>query len=364
MEPNGKSPEQEHPKKAFGWAARDTSGVLSPFKFSRRATGETDVTFKVLYCGICHSDLHMAKNEWGSSVYPLVPGHEIVGVVTQVGSKVQRFKVGDKVGVGCLVGSCHSCDNCANDLENYCSKTILTYGAKDRDGTITYGGYSDIMVADEHFVLRIPENLPLDAGAPLLCAGITVYSPLKYYGLDKPGMHVGVVGLGGLGHMAVKFAKAMGVNVTVISTSPNKKKEAIEHLGADSFLVSRDQDQMQAAIGTLDGIIDTVSAQHPLLPLINLLKPHGKIVTVGAPEKPLELPVFPLLLGRKLVGGSNIGGLKETQEMLDFAAKNNIKADIEVVPVDYVNTAMERLLKADVKYRFVIDIGNTMNSSA
>ncbi|GAV84221.1 ADH_zinc_N domain-containing protein/ADH_N domain-containing protein, partial [Cephalotus follicularis] len=309
-------------------------------------------------------DFCINKNEWGSSVYPFGPGHEIVGVVTEVGSKVQRFKVGDKVGVGCLVGSCHSCDNCANDIENYCSKTILTYGAKDHDGTITYGGYSDIMVADEHFVLRIPENLPLDVGAPLLCAGITVYSPLKYYGLDKPGMHVGVVGLGGLGHMAVKFAKAMGVNVTVISTSPNKKKEAIEHLGADSFLVSRDQDQMQAAIGTLDGIIDTVSAQHPLLPLINLLKPHGKIVTVGAPEKPLELPVFPLLLGRKLVGGSNIGGLKETQEMLDFAAKNNIKADIEVVPVDYVNTAMERLLKADVKYRFVIDIGNTMNSTA
>ncbi|GAV85467.1 ADH_zinc_N domain-containing protein/ADH_N domain-containing protein [Cephalotus follicularis] len=364
MATNGKSPEQGHPKKAFGWAARDTSGVLSPFKFSRRATGETDVTFKVLYCGICHSDLHMAKNEWGFSIYPLVPGHEIVGVVTEVGSKVQRFKVGDKVGVGCLVGSCHSCDNCANDLENYCSKTILTYGAKDRDGTITYGGYSDIMVADEHFVLRIPENLPLDAGAPLLCAGITVYSPLKYYGLDKPGMHVGVVGLGGLGHMAVKFAKAMGVNVTVISTSPNKKKEAIEHLGADSFLVSRDQDQMQAAIGTLDGIIDTVSAQHPLLPLISLLKPHGKLVTVGAPEKPLELPVFPLLLGRKLIGGSNIGGLKETQEMLDFAAKHNIKADIEVIPMDYVNTAMERLLKADVRYRFVIDIGNTMNSSA
>ncbi|GAV90004.1 ADH_zinc_N domain-containing protein/ADH_N domain-containing protein [Cephalotus follicularis] len=364
MATNGKSPEQEHPKKAFGWAARDTSGVLSPFNFSRRATGETDVTFKVLYCGICHSDLHMAKNEWGFSIYPLVPGHEIVGVVTEVGSKVQRFKVGDKVGVGCLVGSCHSCDNCANDLENYCSKTILTYGAKDRDGTITYGGYSDIMVADEHFVLRIPENLPLDAGAPLLCAGITVYSPLKYYGLDKPGMHVGVVGLGGLGHMAVKFAKAMGVNVTVISTSPNKKKEAIEHLGADSFLVSRDQDQMQAAIGTLDGIIDTVSAQHPLLPLISLLKPHGKLVTVGAPEKPLELPVFPLLLGRKLIGGSNIGGLKETQEMLDFAAKHNIKADIEVIPMDYVNTAMERLLKADVRYRFVIDIGNTMNSSA
>ncbi|GAV91967.1 ADH_zinc_N domain-containing protein/ADH_N domain-containing protein [Cephalotus follicularis] len=359
-----KSPEEEHPKKAFGLAAKDPSGVLSPFKFSRRATGEKDVTFKVLYCGICHTDLHMVKNDWGFSTYPLVPGHEIVGVVTEVGSKVQKFKVGDKVGVGYLVGSCNSCDDCANDLENYCPKNIQTCGAKYHDGTITYGGYSDIMVADEHYVLRIPENLPLDATAPLLCAGITVYSPLKYYGLDKPGMHVGVVGLGGLGNVAVKFAKAMGINVTVISTSLKKKEEAIDHLGADSFLVSRDNDQMQAAMGTLDGIIDTVSAQHPLLPLISLLKRHGKLVMVGAPAKPLELPVFPLLAGRTLIGGSTIGGIKETQEMLDFAAKHNIKADIEVVPVDYVNTALERLSKADVRYRFVIDIGNTINSSA
>ncbi|XP_043805835.1 probable mannitol dehydrogenase isoform X2 [Manihot esculenta] len=240
-----KLPEEEHPKAAFGWAARDQSGVLSPFKFSRRATGEKDVSFKVLYCGMCHSDLHMVKNEWANSIYPLVPGHEIVGVVTEVGSKVEKFKVGDKVGVGCLVGSCHSCDNCTNNLENYCPQLILTYGAKYYDGTITYGGYSDTMVADEHFIVRIPDNMPLDATAPLLCAGITVYSPLKYYGLDKPGTHVGVVGLGGLGHMAVKFAKAMGAKVTVISTSPNKKQQAIECLGADSFLVSHDQDQMK-----------------------------------------------------------------------------------------------------------------------
>uniref|UniRef100_A0A2N9ES43 mannitol dehydrogenase n=1 Tax=Fagus sylvatica TaxID=28930 RepID=A0A2N9ES43_FAGSY len=330
-----KSPEVEHPNKAIAWAARDSSGQLSPLNFSRRATGEKDVTFKVLYCGICHSDLHMLKNEWGTSTYPLVPGHEIVGVVTEVGNKVQKFKVGDKVGVGCMVGSCHSCDNCANHLENYCPKMILTYAAKYYDGTTTYGGYSNIMVSDEHFVVRIPDNLPLDAAAPLLCAGITVYSPLKFYGLDKP----------------------------VISTSPNKKKEALEHLGADSFLVSKDQDQMQAAQGTLDGIIDTVSAQHPLLPLIGLLKTQGKLVMVGAPEKPLELPIFPLLMGRKLVGGSCIGGMKETQEMIDFAAKHNIAADIEVIPIDYVNTAMERLLKADVRYRFVIDIENTLKSN-
>lgn len=359
----GQAPEQEHPKNAFGWAARDTSGVLSPFHFSRRATGEKDVTFKVTHCGICHSDLHMIKNEWGNTIYPIVPGHEIVGVVTEVGSKVSKFKVGDKVGVGCMVGSCHSCDSCAIDLENYCPKVIMTYASKYHDGTITYGGYSDTMVADEHFVVRIPEGTPLDATAPLLCAGITVYSPLRFYGLDKPGMHVGVVGLGGLGHVAVKFAKAMGVKVTVISTSPSKKSEAIERLGADSFLVSRDQDEMQAAMGTLDGIIDTVSAVHPLMPLIGLLKSQGKLVLVGAPEKPLELPAFPLLNGRKIIGGSMIGGMKETQEMIDFAAKHNIRADIEVISADYVNTAMERLAKADVRYRFVIDVANTMKST-
>ncbi|KAM1818765.1 hypothetical protein ACFX11_000527 [Malus domestica] len=349
------SKEQEHPKKAFGWAARDSSGVFFPF--SRRETGDKDVIFRVLYCGICHSDLHMANNEWGISTYPLVP-------VTEVGSKVQKFNVGDKVGVGCMVGSCTSCENCSKHHENYCPKVILTYGAKYYDGTTTYGGYSDIMVANEHFVVRIPDNLPLDGVAPLPCAGITTYSPLRYFGLDKPGIHVGVVGLGSLGHVAVRFAKAMGVKVNVISTSPNKKDEAIEHLCADSFLVSRDEDQLnKLKWATLDGIIDTVSAVHPLLPLIGLLKSHGKLVMVGAPEKPLELPVIPVLSGRKIVAGSGIGGMKETQEMIDFAAKNNITADIEVIPMDYVNIAMERLLKADVRYRFVIDIGNTLKST-
>ncbi|XP_057978995.1 probable mannitol dehydrogenase [Malania oleifera] len=357
-----KSPEQEHPQKAFGWAARDPSGVLSPFKFSRRATGEKDVTFKVLYCGICHSDLHSLRNDWGNAKYPLLPGHEIVGIVTEVGNKVQKVKTGDKVGVGCMVGSCHSCDNCKHDLENYCPKMILTYATTYYDGTATYGGYSNMMVADEHFVVRIPENMPLDGGAPLLCAGITVYSPLKYYGLDKPGMHVGVVGLGGLGHVAVKFAKAFGVKVTVISTTPNKKNEAMEHLGADSFLVSRDQDQMTAAMSTMDGIIDTVSAVHPLMPLLGLLKSNGKLVMVGLPDRPLELPAFPLVMGRKQVAGSCIGGMKETQEMIDFAAKHNITTDIEVIPMDYVNIAMERLAKGDVRYRFVIDIGNTLTA--
>ncbi|KAI3959566.1 hypothetical protein MKW92_017439 [Papaver armeniacum] len=355
-----KSPAEEFPQKAFGWAARDTSGHLSPFKFSRRATGEEDVLLKVLYCGVCHSDLQFARNDWGTTTYPLVPGHEIVGVVTEVGNKVTKFKEGDKVGIGCLVGACQSCDNCTQDLENYCANMILTYNATYHDGSTNYGGYSDIMVANERYVVRFPDSLPLDAGAPLLCAGITVYSPMNYYGLGVPGKHLGIVGLGGLGHVAVKFAKAFGTKVTVISTSPDKKKEAIENLGADYFLVSRDPDQMQAAMSTMDGIIDTVSAVHPLLPLINLLKPHGKLVIVGAPEKPPELPLLPLLWGRKMVAGSCNGGMKETQEMINFAGEHNITADVEVIPLDYINNAMERLAKGDVRYRFVIDIANTL----
>ncbi|KAH9612395.1 hypothetical protein KSS87_007033 [Heliosperma pusillum] len=358
-----KSAEKEHPQKAFGWAATDSSGVLSPFKFSRRATGDKDVTFKVLYCGICHSDLHFIKNEWGNASYPVVPGHEFVGEVTEVGSKVKNFKVGDKVGVGCMVGSCLSCGSCEQGLENYCPKMILTYGSTYYDGTKTHGGYSNIMVVDEQFAVRIPENMQLDATAPLLCAGVTVYSPLKYFELDKPGLHIGVVGLGGLGHMAVKFGKAFGAKVTVISTSPNKKDEAISRLGADSFLVSREPEQMKAAMGTMDGIIDTVSAQHSILPLLGLLKSQGKLVLVGLPEKPLELPVFPLVGGRKIVAGSCIGGIKETQEMIDFSAKHGVKADVEVIAMDYVNTAMERLVKSDVRYRFVIDVGNTLKAA-
>ncbi|XP_015890543.3 probable mannitol dehydrogenase [Ziziphus jujuba] len=358
-----KAPEEEHPVKAFGWAARDSSGHLSPFNFSRRETGEEDVRFKVLYCGICHTDLHIIKNEWGFSHYPVVPGHEIVGEVTEIGSKVKKVKVGDKVGVGCLVGACHSCENCKNDLESYCPSLIYSYASTYHDGTRTYGGYSDSMVANERYVVRFPDSLPLDAGAPLLCAGITVYSPLKYFGLAEPGKHVGIVGLGGLGHVAVKFAKAFGAKVTVISTSPSKKNEALQHLGADSFLVSKDQDQMEAARGTLDGIIDTVSAVHSILPFLGLLKSHGKLVLVGIPDKPLELPVFPIIMGRKTVAGSSIGGMKETQEMIDFAGQHNITAEIEVIPMDYVNKAMERLAKNDVRYRFVIDIGNSLAAS-
>lgn len=347
------------PVKAFGWAAKDTSGVFSPFMFSRRETGEKDVQLKVVYCGVCHSDLLMAKNELGFTQYPMVPGHEIVGIVTEVGSKVTKFKAGDKVGVGCLVGSCHECSMCDKDLESYCAKMVLTYSMPYYDGTITQGGYSDIMVADEHFVIRWPDNLPLHSGAPLLCAGITTYSPLRYFGLDKPGMSVGVVGLGGLGHLAVKFAKAFGCRVTVVSMSTGKKKDAIEKLGVDEFLVSTDLTQMQGAVNTLDGIIDTVSATHSLHPLLDLLKPEGKLILVGLPHG-LEVPILPLCLGRKAIVGSATGGLKETQEMVDFAAKHKIVPEVEVIPMDYVNTAMERLLKSDVKYRFVIDIANSL----
>lgn len=356
------SPEEEHPQKAFGWAARDKSGILSPFNFSRRENGVEDVTVKILYCGVCHSDLHAARNEWGFSLYPLVPGHEIVGVVIKTGSKVEKFKVGDRVGVGVIVGSCMSCDNCNQDLENYCPKTIFTYNSQYHDGTRTYGGYSDMVVVHQHYVLRFPDNIPSDSGAPLLCAGITVYSPMKYYGIVDAGKHLGVAGLGGLGHIAVKFGKAFGMKVTVISSSPKKEHEAICKLGADSFLPSNDPGKIKAATGTMDYIIDTVSAVHALAPLLNLLKFNGKLITVGLPDKPLELPIFPLVLGRKLVGGSDIGGMKETQEMLDFCGEHNITADIELIKMDYINTAMERLSKSDVRYRFVIDVANSLSS--
>ncbi|XP_021890504.1 8-hydroxygeraniol dehydrogenase-like [Carica papaya] len=355
-----RSPETVYPIKAYGWAARDSSGHLSPFNFSRRGTGEEDVRVKVLYCGICDGDLCITKNIWETAVYPMVPGHEIVGEVTEVGNKVKKVKIGDKVGVGCIVGACHSCENCVNDLENYCPEMIFTYNSIHLDGKITYGGFSDHVVVNEHYILRIPNNVPLDSLPPLLCAGITVYSPLKYFGLGKVGKHVGIVGLGGLGHLAVKFAKAMGAQVTVISTSPSKKTEALERLGADAFLVSHDTDQLEFAAKTMDGVIDTVSAAHSLEPYFSLLKFRGRLVLLGAPATPLEIHPYSLYDGRKEIVGSYIGGIKETEEMIDFAAKHNIKANVEIVPIDYVNMAMERVAKSDVKYRFVIDVGNTL----
>ncbi|KAK6131400.1 hypothetical protein DH2020_034885 [Rehmannia glutinosa] len=345
---------------AFGWGAKDRKGFLTPLEFTRRATGDRDVQFKVLYCGVCHSDLHMIKDHWGFAHYPMIPGHEIVGVVTEVGSKVQKFKNGDNVGVGVIVDACRKCDQCVDNLENYCPERIDTYNGVEPDGSITYGGYSDIMVADEEFVIRWPDNFPMDKGAPLVCAGITTYSPLRYYGLDKPGLHVGVAGLGGLGHVAVKFLKAFGTKVTVLDISPDKKSYAIDTLGADGFILSNKPAEMGAAAGTLDGILDCVSVVHSLQGLLDLLKPHGKLVVVGLPEKPLELPIFSLTMGRKMMGGSMIGGLKETQEMIDFAAKHNILPEVEVISMDYVNTAMERLARGDVKFRFVIDVGKTL----
>lgn len=355
------TPPPETERKAFGWAAMDADGVLSPFTFHVRANGEEDVTLKILYCGICHSDLHIIKNDWGNARYPVVPGHEIVGIVTSVGQKVQKFKIGDKAGVGYTIGSCNDCGNCKEGYENYCPKVITTTNGINKDGKTTYGGFSDIIVVNEAFAVILPENMPLDKTGPLLCAGITVYSPMRRFGLDEAGKHLGVVGLGGLGHLAVKFGKAFGMKVTVISTSSSKEKEAMERLGADSFLVSSDDDQMKGAMGTMDGIIDTVSAHHAITPLIFLLKTYGKLVLVGGPNKPLELHAYSVIQGGKIVAGSLIGGIRDTQEMVNFAAAHNITADVEVVPMDYVNTAFERLVKGDVRYRFVIDVANTLS---
>ncbi|KAF3788669.1 putative cinnamyl alcohol dehydrogenase 9 [Nymphaea thermarum] len=357
------SREEEHPQsqKVFGWAARDSSGVLSPFIFSRRTNLADDVTLKILYCGICHSDLHATRNEWGNTIYPIVPGHEIIGTVTEVGANVTDLKVGDIAGVGCLVGACHTCESCEDDLENYCPRLVFAYNSIDHDGNVTYGGYSDRIVVPSRYAVRVPQGLPLAAAAPLLCAGITVYSPMKFHRMTEPGRHIGVVGLGGLGHVAVKMAKAFGVRVTVVSTSPAKEKEAIQGLGADAFLVSRDAEKMKAAAKTMDYIIDTVSAAHPLEPLMALLKRDGKLIMVGAPDKPLSIHAFPLIFGRKAIAGSMIGGMKETQEMMDFCGKHNITADVEVINMDYVNTAMDRMAKADVKYRFVIDVANSLS---
>ncbi|KAG8049661.1 hypothetical protein GUJ93_ZPchr0009g1760 [Zizania palustris] len=309
---------------AVGWAARDSSGVLSPYNFSRRAQEDGDVTIKVLYCGICHTDLHIVKNDWSNAMYPVVPGHEIVGVVTDVGAGVKKFKAGDTVGVGYFVTSCRACECCGKGYENYCSRMVTTCNGVDHEhgGAVTQGGFSDVVVVDEYYVLRVPDGLPLDSAAPLLCAGVTVYSPMVQHGLNSPGKHLGVVGLGGLGHVAVKFGKAFGMRVTVISTSPGKRQEALEHLGADDFLVSRDPEQMASAAGTMDGIIDTVSAWHPITPLFSLMKPMGQIVFVGGPTRPLELPAYAIVPGGKGITGNCVGGIRDCQAMLDFAGEH------------------------------------------
>lgn len=346
-----------HTQTVSGWAALDSSGKVVPYTFKRRENGVNDVTIEIMYCGICHTDLHFAKNDWGISMYPVVPGHEITGIITKVGSNVNKFKLGDRVGVGCLAASCLECDFCKSSHENYCDQIQLTYNGIFWDGSITYGGYSKFLVADHRYVVRIPENLPMDATAPLLCAGITVFSAFKDSNLvDTPGKRVGVVGLGGLGHVAVKFGKAFRHHVTVISTSPSKEKEARERLGADDFIVSTNAQELQAAGRTLDFIVDTVSAKHSLGPTLELLKVNGTLAVVCAPDQPMELPAFPLIFGKRSVRGSMTGSTKETQEMLDVCGKHNITCDIELVKTDNINEAWDRLARNDVRYRFVIDI--------
>ena len=338
----------------LGYAALDDSGHLEPFRFDRRPVGPTDISFEVTHCGICHSDLHQIKNEWKNSIFPMVPGHEIVGICTEVGAQVTKFKPGDRVAVGCMVDSCGECEACQRGLEQYCSVGVQwTYNTTAPDGTINQGGYSTSLVVKESFALRFPDNLPLDAGAPLLCAGITTYSPLRHWGLDKPGKRVGVIGLGGLGHMAVKLAKAFGAEVTVFSTSPGKEREALHEFGADHFIVSKDRAAMKKAHSTLDGIIDTVSANHPLADYLATLKLDGSLIMVGLPENPLALPAFAITAQRRSVAGSAIGGIQETQEMLDFCGEHNVTCMIEKVDVADVNKAMERLAANDVKYRCV-----------
>ncbi len=326
----------------------------------RRDPTDDDVQIEILFCGICHSDLHTVRNEWATflpTTYPCVPGHEIVGRVTKVGSAVKKFKPGDLASVGCLVDSDGTCPECKVGLEQFCPNAVFTYNSPDKHtGSVTYGGYSDSIVVDQRFVLRVPTNLNLAATAPLLCAGITTYSPLKHWGVTK-GKKVGVVGLGGLGHMGVKFAHALGAHVVVFTTSPGKKDDA-RRLGADEVVISRNANEMQKHVGSFDFILDAVAADHDINAYLNLLRHDGTVTLVGAPEKPLAVAAFGLIPGRRSLSGSNIGGIPETQEMLDFCGKHNITADVEVIPIQKVNEAYDRMLKSDVKYRFSIDMAS------
>jgi alcohol dehydrogenase (NADP+) len=345
---------------AKAYSAASSTSPLASTRITRRDPTEHDVQIEILYCGICHSDLHQVRNEWSGflpTVYPCVPGHEIVGRVTNVGSAVAKFKPGDLVAVGCMVDSDRTCPECQSGLEQFCPNMTLTYNAPDKYlGGVTYGGYSDSIVVDQRFVLRVPSNLKLAGAAPLLCAGITTYSPMRHWGVTK-GKKVGVVGLGGLGHMGVKFAHALGAHVVVFTTSPNKKEDA-QRLGADEVVISRNADEMQKHAGSIDFILDAVSADHDINAYINLLRRDGNITLVGAPEKPLAVAAFGLITGRRSLSGSPIGGIPETQEMLDFCGQHNITADVEVIPIQKVNEAYERLLKSDVKYRFSIDMAS------
>lgn len=347
--------------KTKAYSAASPTSPLSLDTIQRRDTTERDVQIEILYCGICHSDLHTVRNEWSSvmpTTYPCVPGHEIVGRVTKVGSGVTRYKSGDLVGVGCMVDSDQTCPHCQANVEQFCPNTTFTYNSPDRHGTapVTYGGYSESIVVDEKFVLRIPDNLDPAGVAPLLCAGITTYSPIRRWG-DIKGKKVGVVGLGGLGHMGVKFARAFGAHVVVFTTSQGKKEDALR-LGAHEVIISTNPEEMQKHAGSFDFILDTVAADHDINAYLNMLGLEGNITLVGAPETPLKVSAFALIFGRKSLSGSLIGGIRETQEMLDFCGEHNITADVEIIPIQQVNEAYERMTKSDVKYRFSIDIAS------
>lgn len=346
--------------KTAAYAAQTAKTPLAPFTIDRREPGPKDVQFEILYCGVCHSDLHFARGEWAFSSFPCVPGHEIVGRVTKVGSAVKNFKAGDLAATGCMVGSCRGCRNCTQGLEQYCEKgMVLTYGSPDphSPGQMTYGGYSKHITVDEHFVLHVSPKLNLAAAAPLLCAGITTYSPLKHWGATK-GKKVGVVGLGGLGHMGVKFAHAFGCHTVLFTTSASKIEDG-KRLGADEVVVSKDEAQMAKHAGSFDFILNTVAASHNLDAFTNLLRTDGTMCLVGAPEHPHPSPgVWNLLMKRASISGSAIGGIPETQEMLDFCAEKNIVSDIEIIPIQDIEKAYGRMLKSDVKYRFVIDMAS------
>ena len=348
---------------AKGFAAQSPTTPLAPYAFDRRDLGAADVQIEILFCGVCHSDLHAARGEWGGVVYPIVPGHEIVGRVVATGGGVSKFKAGELVGVGCLVDSCRSCVSCSEGLEQYCEGgwTGTYMGVEKETGRPTNGGYSDKIVVDENFVLRIPEGMDPAAAAPLLCAGITTYSPLRWWEAG-PGKTVGIVGLGGLGHMGVKLARAMGAEVTVFTTSPDKVEDA-RRLGAHSVVISRDDAAMEAAAGKFDFILNTVAVPHPLDPFLACLKRDGTMCMVGVPSEPHPaLNVANLIFRRRALAGSLIGGIAETQEMLDFCAEHGLGADIEMIPIQEINTAYDRMLKSDVKYRFVIDMASLKGS--
>ncbi|MDU0370561.1 NAD(P)-dependent alcohol dehydrogenase [Hymenobacter endophyticus] len=340
---------------AKGYAALEAHAPLTPFSFERREVGPHDVRIEILFCGVCHSDVHQVRDEWGGSIFPMVPGHEIVGRVTEVGAHVKGFKAGDLAGVGCMVDSCQHCAECTDGLEQYCDNGFVgTYNAKDKDGQPTYGGYSNSIVVTEKFVLSVSEKLDLARVAPLLCAGITTWSPLRQWNA-KAGDRVAVMGLGGLGHMAVKFAAAMGCEVTVLSTSPSKEADA-KALGAHKFVVTKDAEAMKGIRNYFDLIINTVSAPMDLTPYVGSLRLDGTMVLLGVPPEAPQLHAFNLIAKRRRIAGSLIGGIQETQEMLDFCAEHNVMSDVEVIRMDYINEAYERMLKSDVKYRFVIDL--------